>query len=174
MNPIDYYFSFVDYLAAFPWSTYIFVLKVIAFIITVTAAWWYFSTVRKLTKLAATPVSADDITETSLPREIVAKPWLEIQEKMASSSPADWSIAVIQADAIMDQLLKASGYIGDTMGDRLKQVNTAELNAIDDIWRAHKLRNRLAHGTGGALTRREAEEAIRGYERAFRELNYID
>lgn len=174
MGPIDYYFAFIDYLAAFPWGTYFFVLKIVAFIITVAAALWYFSTVRKLMALMAPQVTVDDVKPETLPREVIAKPWQEIQEKMASNNPADWSIAVIQADAVMDQLLKASGYIGDTMGDRLKQVNTAELNAIDDVWRAHKLRNRLAHGMGGTLTRSEAIEAIQCYEKAFRELNYID
>lgn len=174
MNFTDVASNIFNFAAAFPWDAYFFVLKIIAAALTVAGFAFYIYSVRKLMSLSAPEkISVEDITEATLPKEVVAKPWEEIKAKMASPNSADWSIAVIQADAILDQILKASGYIGDTMGDRLKQVNDAELNAIDDVWRSHKIRNRLAHGGTGALSRPEAEEAIRGYEKAFRELNYI-
>ena len=173
MTPIDYYFSVVDTLASLPWPDIIFILKILSVGVTAAAFIWYLTTLQKLGAMhvAVSPIDVSDAT--TLPREIVAKPWLEIQQKMASTNPADWSIAVIQADSVLDKILKASGYIGDTMGDRLKQINPAELAAIDDVWRAHKIRNQLAHGAAGALTRQVAEEAIKGFEKAFRELNYI-
>lgn len=171
---IEAYSQFIGTLAQFPWSTFLFVVKIIALGIMAVALYWYISTLAKIRALEVPPPAPEAGEPDTLPREIVAQPWVEVQQKLASPNPADWSIAVIQADAILDKILKASGYIGDTMGDRLKQVNSSELNAIDDVWRAHKLRNRLAHGTEGALSRQEVEEAIRGYEKAFRELNYID
>ena len=141
--------------------------------VSAAALYWYIVILGKMkTLIASLPVVVEP-KQQDIIDDIVAKPWLEIQQKMASITPADWSLAVIQADAVLDSMLKASGYTGDTMGDRLKQINSAELNAIDDVWRAHKIRNRLAHGTSG-ITRSEAEYAIRGYETAFRELNYIE
>ncbi|MBI2054587.1 MAG: hypothetical protein HYT39_00595 [Candidatus Sungbacteria bacterium] len=174
MTPLDYYFYVVDTLVSLPWPDIIFLLKIVSVLVTALALLWYLSTLQKLRALhiVASPIDVSDAA--TLPREIVAKPWLEIQQKMTSSNPADWSIAVIQADGVLDKILKASGYIGDTMGDRLKQINSAELNAIDDVWRSHKIRNQLAHGAAGALTRQMAEEAIKGYAKAFKELNYID
>lgn len=173
MDFIDYYFLFIDFLLAFPWGAALVVLKVLALITIAVGLYWYITTLKKIKALAPeSPVAFQEVG--TLPKEIVAQPWVEIQQKMASPNPAEWGLAVIQADAVLDKILKASGYIGDTMSDRLKQINAAELSAIDDVWRAHKIRNRLAHGTGGAITRLEAEEAIRGYEKAFRELSYIE
>ncbi|MBI3627452.1 MAG: hypothetical protein HY220_01725 [Candidatus Sungbacteria bacterium] len=175
MNPIDYYSVFIDYLYNLPWGLIYFFVQVLGLLIFLWALYWYISTVKKMHRLSVTDVAPEIIDEPrTLPPEIVAQPWLEIQAKMASANPADWSIAVIQADGVLDQILKTSGYIGDTIGDRLKQIDASELASIDDVWKAHKIRNRLAHGGTGALDRREAEMAIAGYRSAFQELNYID
>lgn len=173
MGPLDYYFNLVDFLSRFPWGIYFIVVQLIALVITVVALVWYFTSIKKLKELSI-PIPIDEEAPSTLPKEIVAGPWIEIQQKMTSSNSADWSIAVIQADSVLDKILKSSGYLGDTMGDRLKQIDSAELSSIDDVWRSHKLRNRLAHGGEGTLTRPEAEEAIKGYKKAFQELNYID
>lgn len=172
MTPIDYYFSFINYLSGFPWDAVLVSVRLAAIVVSGAASVLYFSAVRRLNTL---PPEIPPITkEATIPAETVAKPWREIQEKMNSANPADWAVAVIQADAVLDQILKSSGYVGDTMGDRLKQVNHAELASIDDVWRAHRIRNRLAHETMGGLSRRDALTAIAGYEQAFRELNYIE
>lgn len=174
MDSLDYYFAFIGWLILLPWGGIIVFLKVLALLVIVIGLYWYIVTYRKLKSLSSgEPQAAYQAAET-LPREIAAAPWAEIRQKMASLNPADWSLAVIQADAVLDKILRASGYVGDTMSDRLKQINTAELSAIDDVWRSHKIRNRLAHGTAGALNREEAELAVSGYEKAFRELSYID
>jgi hypothetical protein len=174
MGPIEYYFAFIGAISTWPWGMVIFGLKVLAIGISLVALYWYISTIGKMGALfahapAEVPISTE---QESLIQNTVATPWLEIQQKMKSDNPSDWTLAIIQADAILDKMLKASGYVGDTMGDRLKQINPAELEAIDDVWRSHKIRNRVAHGTE-TITEREALIAIRGYERAFRELNYI-
>jgi len=174
MDVVDYYFLFVNSLAGLPWPTILFFLKGLSLIVIGVALWWYFSTVAKLRSLyASMPVPDTGVSTRAIVDEIVAKPWIEIQQKISSPNPADWGLAVMQADAVLDKILKASGYIGDTMADRLRQINSAELESIEDVWRAHKIRNRLAHGTEGHITRGEADLAIRSYEKAFRELNYI-
>ncbi|MBI2097161.1 MAG: hypothetical protein HYT40_03390 [Candidatus Sungbacteria bacterium] len=173
MDPLYYYFQLVGFLASLDWVSIIFGLKILAVLVSAAAAYWYISTLIRLKALVVPQDIVEVQEKNAVIQEIVAKPWLDVQEKLASSNPADWALAVLQADAILDKILKASGYIGDTMGDRLRQINSAELVAIDDVWRAHKIRNRLAHGTGEPPTRREALEAIQGYEKAFRELNYI-
>ena len=174
MDVIDYYFLLINSLAGLPWGTIVFVLKIISLVISAVALWWYLTTVVKLRTLYANVLPPAPATgKKEIIDEIIAKPWLDIQQKMASPNPADWGLAVMQADAILDKILKASGYIGDTMADRLRQINTAELESIEDVWRAHKIRNNLAHGTGGHITRGEADLAIRSYEKAFKELNYI-
>lgn len=173
MSFVDYYSVFITFLSSLPWDAILLSVKLASVVISLAALTLYFFAVRRLNTLP--PELPPQVKESdTIPSEVVAKPWREIQEKMASPNPADWSVAIIQADAVLDQILKASGYVGDTMGDRLKQVNHSELTSIDEVWEAHRIRNRLAHGTSGPLSRRDAQVAIAGYEKAFRELNYIE
>lgn len=105
--------------------------------------------------------------------EIIAGPWLEVQKKIASSNPSDWNLAVIQADSIFDSVLKDMNLAGETMGDRLKNLDLSKLASLNDVWEAHKLRNRIAHETERVLTHEETLRAVGLFEKGLRELQYL-
>lgn len=88
-----------------------------------------------------------------------------------SENPNDWKLAIIEADIILDDLLKLKGIPGASLGERLKNIAPQQLNAIQDAWEAHKIRNRIAHdGADFVLTKRIAQETINRYRRVFGEL----
>lgn len=103
----------------------------------------------------------------------VAGQWAEVLQKIASPHPADWNLAVIQADAILDGVLKTMGLTGETMGDRLQQLNPAQLRSLNDVWEAHKIRNRIVHDPQVALDYQLARRAVMHIETALRELQYL-
>lgn len=87
-----------------------------------------------------------------------------------SNNPNDWKLAIIEADIILDEVLKQQGYAGNSLGERLKSISTNQLNSLDDAWEAHKVRNRIAHeGADFVLTKRVADETINRYRRVFSE-----
>jgi hypothetical protein len=87
-----------------------------------------------------------------------------------SDSPADWKLAIIEADIILDDTLKQRGYAGNSLGERLKSVSPQQLSTLSDAWEAHKVRNRIAHdGADFVLTKRLAQETIARYQRVFTE-----
>ena len=87
-----------------------------------------------------------------------------------SPNPNDWKLAIIEADIILDEVLKQRGYIGNSLGERLKSISPQQLNSLNDAWEAHKVRNRIAHeGADFVLTKRVADETINRYRRVFSE-----
>lgn len=95
----------------------------------------------------------------------------EVFAHIASEEPNDWKLAIIEADIILDGLLKERGYAGSSLGERLRSITPSQLETIDDAWEAHKIRNRIAHdGADFILTKRIAEETINRYRRVFTEL----
>ncbi|OHA08148.1 MAG: hypothetical protein A3B37_03775 [Candidatus Sungbacteria bacterium RIFCSPLOWO2_01_FULL_59_16] len=109
-----------------------------------------------------------------LPSEdLVAKPWQEVMQKMEAANPSDWNLAVIRADSLFDGVLKDMGLSGETMGDRLKQLDLSKLASLNEVWEAHKIRNRIAHATDRALTHDEAARAVGSFEAGLRELQYL-
>jgi hypothetical protein len=100
--------------------------------------------------------------------------WSSIVEQASSDNPADWRLAILEADIMLDELLDVQGYHGDTTGEKMKQVERSDFNTIDAAWEAHKLRNEIAHqGSARNLNQREVRRAIDLYEKVFREFSFI-
>lgn len=88
-----------------------------------------------------------------------------------SDSPNDWKLAIIEADIILDELLKEAGYAGVSLGERLRSISPTQLQSLDDAWQAHKVRNQIAHaGSDFVLTQKLAQDTIKQYRRVFHEL----
>lgn len=100
--------------------------------------------------------------------------WESVERHMDSENPNDWRLAIIEADTILDELVKKMGYEGDTMGERLKNIEISDFTTLQDAWEAHKIRNRIAHeGSTFLLTKREARRVISLYEKVFKEFAVI-
>ncbi len=92
----------------------------------------------------------------------------------ASTNPGDWKLAIIEADIILDDVLKEKGYTGNSLGERLKSISPQQLSTLNDAWEAHKVRNRIAHdGSDFIVTKRIAQETILKYQRVFIELGVV-
>jgi hypothetical protein len=83
--------------------------------------------------------------------------------------------AIGEADKLFDHAMRQLGYSGDTMADRLKSAKSkfSSYSVYDAVWRAHKLRNSLAHDVGFDLVVSQANEALRDFERGLKELGAL-
>ena len=100
--------------------------------------------------------------------------WAVIQGHLREETPNSWKIAIIEADIFLEEVLVEAGYVGMTIGEKLKSANPASFTTIQDAWNAHKVRNEVAHVGGDfILTKRLAQETLTQYERVFREFGAI-
>jgi len=107
-------------------------------------------------------------------RKRTVRAWQEIEKRLAAGDESNLKLAIIEADKILDDILKLSGLRGDTMADRLKQMTSAQISNLEDIWVVHKIRNRIVHEPDYNISKSEAEQALRIFGRAFQELGLID
>lgn len=103
---------------------------------------------------------------------LIKKRWEAILEKMESSPPQSFPLAIVEADALSDSVLKELGFEGEHMADRLDKLN-AGLATLDKIWRAHRLRNEIVHTPGFAISEGDARKAIGYYEAFLKEMGVI-
>jgi len=87
-------------------------------------------------------------------------------------SESDLRMRVMEADKLLDLMMKKKGVQG-TMGDKLKKYGK-NFKDLDGIWRAHKLRNRLAHEVDIKVHADQVGEAIRAFGKAFRDLGLLE
>jgi hypothetical protein len=100
--------------------------------------------------------------------------WKNIQLLINSHNLNDWKQAIIEADILLDEMLDKMGYHGDSIGEKLKQIEASDFLTLNQAWEAHKVRNQIAHQGGNyILSRDEAEKVISLYEEVFREFYFI-
>ncbi|MCU0660377.1 MAG: hypothetical protein MUD00_02070 [Candidatus Pacebacteria bacterium] len=100
--------------------------------------------------------------------------WEHVLALGFSANPTDWRFAIIEADTMLDELLKVLGYQGENLGERLKAVDKADFKTLQMAWEAHLVRNKIAHeGSDFKLDQDEARRILGLYERVFVEFSYI-
>lgn len=100
--------------------------------------------------------------------------WQEVERHINSNNPSDWRLAILEADIMLDEILKKQGYQGDTVGDKLKSVDKSSMTTIDYAWEAHKIRNQIAHeGVGFQINDREAKRVIGLFRKVFEEFYHL-
>jgi len=100
--------------------------------------------------------------------------WERVVKLINSTNPGDWKLSIMEADIILDELLDRLGYTGDSIGDKLKQIEASDFNTLNQAWEAHKVRNNIAHeGADYLITERESKRIIGLFEEVFTEFRYI-
>ena len=98
--------------------------------------------------------------------------FLAIENKLNKSNPATFMNTVINADKLLDKAMHEIGIPGKTMGDRLKRVGDRFENK-NAVWRAHKLRNMIAHESDVEVSFKQAQNALAIYKQALKDLGAI-
>jgi hypothetical protein len=109
-----------------------------------------------------------------LDRGQVAARWATI-ETMAKGTGNDLRNAVQESDKLLDHVLLQTGLGRSSMGERLKAARPrfSSYEVYDKVWKAHKLRNALAHEVGFDLVPSQAREAVADIGRGLRDLGAL-
>ncbi|MDP3958442.1 MAG: hypothetical protein Q8Q36_03210 [bacterium] len=118
---------------------------------------------RELSRIVATPPEATPKDDR----------WPVVEERVNSANPSDWKLAVLEADNMLDDMVRRMGFRGENLGERLMAVEPSDFSSIQSAWEAHKVRNRIAHEGSFVLSQREARRIVNLYEEVFREFHFI-
>lgn len=98
--------------------------------------------------------------------------FLAIENGLNKNSSATFMKTVIDADKLLDKAMMEMSIPGKSMGDRLKH-SEGKFTDINAVWRAHKLRNALAHEDDLEISYRQALTALSIYKQALKDIGAI-
>jgi hypothetical protein len=96
--------------------------------------------------------------------------WRDLQRNCATRKT--WPLAIIEADNLLDDALKANKFKGKTTGERMVAAQR-RLSSNDTVWFAHKLRNRIVHEDVRKIRKQDVLEALEGFRQALRDLGAL-
>ena len=100
--------------------------------------------------------------------------WRKVLTYIFSINSADWKLAIIEADSMLESLMEELGFRGENLGERLKTATRETFRPLTAAWEVHTVRNKIAHeGLGYDISQHEAKRIIALYEQIFREFGYI-
>jgi len=105
-------------------------------------------------------------------RQAYQAKYLAIENRLNQNNAATYMTTVIDADKLLDKALMEMGAPGKTMGERLKKCGD-KFSQLNSVWRAHKLRNALAHESDLEISYNQAYNALQVYKQALKDIGAI-
>lgn len=121
----------------------------------------------KVRKVAKTALANDTLS--SKEKADLKESWGVVSAGLSSGNESHWRTAVIRADAVLDLALRARRFSGQTMAQRMNRA-AQKYPAVEDAFKAHRLRNDLVHNPMRGITEKETRWALQIFERALRAL----
>jgi len=95
------------------------------------------------------------------------KDWKKIKERLNAGQESEYKLAVIEADNMLEGVLKKMEYGGTTLAEVLKTLPTAIFSNLEEVKLAHTLHENIVHDPDFRLSPDEAKKAIAAYEKFF-------
>jgi len=103
-----------------------------------------------------------------------SKQWKGILELVKKHTPLAWKEAVQKADAMVDEVLKAGGYAGNSIDERLMKIDASQIAHIDEIRRVRKEVFLKMEDEQGMLDLSETKKLLRLYRDVLRQFGMIE
>jgi hypothetical protein len=103
----------------------------------------------------------------------IEKQWLKIKVRLDTGLEGEYKLAVIEADLMLDDILKKMGYTGETLGERLGKLTAVSLPNLEVVKEVHQSRNNIVHDPDYRLPLDEARRIIEVYEKALTDLQAL-
>lgn len=104
----------------------------------------------------------------------MTKSWKKIFKRLEVPDESEYKLAVIEADDLLDGVLKRLGYGGNNLKERLANITKIILPSIDSVREANAIRDSIVHDPDYHLTLDQARKLLEIYEQALRELQALE
>lgn len=165
----------VHWISVYLFFRYIFLTLDFALVIAILLLFRKGLSYRIKVDLHALPPTVADILKRAGIRERYADQWKKLREDALTTPPTSYTSAIMSADALLDELLQEIGFVGNDVAERFGRLNNMGLrqNVVNGIFRAHKIRNQVAHTPNFSINANDAEKVLDLYEAFLREIKLI-
>ena len=116
----------------------------------------------------------DTLGAVNISKRRTLKAWKQIQRRLRSNKMNDLKLAVLEADKVLDGILRMAGFPGKDLDERLELITSTQIENIEEIKQAHKFKQRIATEPDLTITQNEAQISVDIYKKVFQELNLIE
>jgi len=101
------------------------------------------------------------------------KIWEEIEAYFKKGTEPEIKLAIVEADSLLDNILRVMSYEGKDLGSKLDGINTNILENLEDVKKYHKIYLNIVHDPTYRLDYKTAEDALKVYREALVNLDAL-
>lgn len=98
------------------------------------------------------------------------KRWAGIRQRFEAGTESEYKLAVIEADALLNDVLEDKGFAGKNFDEKIEKVGKTQIPNPDEVISAHKIRNNIVHDPNYKLTKEEVKQVIAIYEKTIKDV----
>lgn len=167
--------NIISYLNSFEFQESLLPLKVIISVLSLISLFLiiYFLLITKYLKLLFFQDFFEFLTYRPYGLRKIEKEWIKIMERLETGTEAEYKLAVIEVDSMLDNILKKMGYGGEKLRDRLKHLTQATIPNLETLLEAHEIRNNIVHDPDYRLSLEETKRVLAIYEKTFQDIQAL-
>ncbi len=96
-----------------------------------------------------------------------SRKWRKIIGRLEKKSEAEAKLAILEADSLLNEVLKKSGYPGETLAEKLEKLTSATLPNLEELKKARLVRDNIVSDPTYKLDLAKAREILKVYEKSL-------
>lgn len=107
------------------------------------------------------------------PETMVQKKWKKIKKRIESPSDANWKLAIIESEEIVERILSEMGYKGEGIKEKLKGVDESKIPNLSDLISAYDIFINILADPDYKLPQDKAIKTISAFEEFLRNFELL-
>lgn len=103
----------------------------------------------------------------------MAQQWERALGRLETANEAEYKLAIIEIDSLIDEAIRRLGFSGQNLEERLQNVSPAVISNLAELKDAHRIRNNIVHDPNFLLSLDQARRVMGVYEQSLKELDLI-
>jgi hypothetical protein len=99
--------------------------------------------------------------------------WKKIEKRLESEIEADFKLAVIEADELLNKAMEEIGYQGEDLTEKLEKVTEDVISNLEELKEARKVKEDIIQDPSYRLSKEEAKRVLKVYEKSLRDLQAL-
>lgn len=169
----DFIYNFIDFWKGSGGKTVFLVLKISMIAISAIMLYFIIFFLRNTKYLWNIDLYKEMMRMSASPRGKISKKWHEVLSRMNMPEETSRKMAIVEADILVDGVLKTLGFSGETLNEKIEKITTIQLKSIADLKMAHAVRKDILYNPDYEVSPEIAKETIDRYEKVLKEIDVL-
>lgn len=107
------------------------------------------------------------------PETIVQKKWKKIKKRLESPSHANWKLAIIESEELVEDTLEKMGYKGEGIREKLKNVDPGVITNLNNLISSYDIFINILAEPDYQITKDRAIKIVSAFEDVLKEFELL-